>query len=143
MIDLQALNFLKRLLFVDLEALLPFVIEFLHMFLTDGDVLTHLRALNVSAEFVLILDDLVLQESNFFHQVLVKLILMYFTTFFSKQLHFFLDYREDQHLFIFVKNAVSSHIKHIKKLLRCTKSQQVKDMITSLLEHQSDICIIQ
>ena len=92
MIDLQALNFLKRLLFIDLEAFLPFVIEFLHMFLTDGDVLAHLRALNVSAEFVLILDDLVLQESNFLHQVLVKLILMYLTTFFSKQLHFFLDH---------------------------------------------------
>ena len=92
MINLQALNFLKRLLFIDLEALLPFVIEFLHMFLADGDVLAHLRALNVSAEFVLILDDLVLQESNFLHQVLVKLILMYFTTFFSKQLHFFLDH---------------------------------------------------
>lgn len=92
MIDLQALNFLKRLLFVDLEALLPFVIEFLHMFLANGNVLAHLRALNVSTEFVLILDDLVLQESNFLHQVLVKLILMYLTTFFSKQLHFFLDH---------------------------------------------------
>ena len=68
---------------------------------------------------------------------------MYLTTFFSKQLHFFLDYREDQHLFIFVKNAVTSHIEHIKKLLRCAKSQQVKDMITSLLEHQTDIRIIQ
>ena len=37
------------------------------MFLTDGDVLAHLRALNVSTELVLILDDLVLQESNFLH----------------------------------------------------------------------------
>ena len=68
---------------------------------------------------------------------------MYFTTFFSKQLHFFFDHREDQHLFIFVKNAVATHVKHIKKLLRCAQSQQVKDMITSLFEHQTDICIIQ
>ena len=68
---------------------------------------------------------------------------MYLTTFFSKQLHFFLDHREDQHLFIFVKNAVASHIEHIKKLLRCTKTQQVEDMITSLFEYQTDISIIQ
>ena len=68
---------------------------------------------------------------------------MYFTTFFSKQLHFFLDHREDQHLFIFVKNAVASHVKHIKKLLRCSKTQQVEDMITSLFEYQTDISIIQ
>ena len=68
---------------------------------------------------------------------------MYFTTFFSKQLHFFLDHWEDQHLFIFVKNAVTSHIEHIKKLLGCTKTQQVEDMITSLFEYQTDISIIQ
>ena len=68
---------------------------------------------------------------------------MYFTTLFSKQLHFFLDHRKDQHLFIFVKNAVASHVEYIEKLLRCSKSQQVKDMIASLFEHQTDICIIQ
>ena len=143
MVDLQALNFFERLLFIDLKALLPFVIEFLHMLLSDSDVLTHLCALDVSAEFVLILDNLIFQKSDFLHQVLIKLILMYFTTLFSKQLHFFLDHREDQHLLIFVKNAVAAHIKHIKKLLRRAQSQQVKDMITSLLEHQTDIRIIQ
>ena len=49
MIDLQALNLFERLLFIDLEALLPFVIEFLHMLFTNGHILPHLSALNVGA----------------------------------------------------------------------------------------------
>ena len=119
MVDLKALNFFQRLLLVDLEALLPCVIEFLHMLFTDSHILSHLSALDVGAEFVLILDNLILEKADFLHQVLVKLILMYFTTLFSEQFHFFLDHREDQHLFIFVKNTVATHIKHIKELLGC------------------------
>ena len=92
MVDLKALNFFQRLLFVDLEAFLPLVVEFLHMFFADSHVLTHLGALDVSTEFVLILDNLTLEKTDFLHQVLVKLILMYFTTLFSEQFHFFLDH---------------------------------------------------
>ena len=67
MIDLKALNLLKRLLFIDLEALLPCVIEFLHMLLTNLNILPHLSALNVGAEFVLIRDNFGFEESNFLH----------------------------------------------------------------------------
>ena len=78
------------------------MIEFLHVFFAYLNVFAHLGALNVSAQLVLILHNLILEESNLLHQVLIKLIFMYLTTFFSKQLHFFFGHGKNQHLLIFV-----------------------------------------
>ena len=49
MIDLKAVDFLKRLLFVILETLFPGSVEILQVLLADLNVLTHLVLLDVSA----------------------------------------------------------------------------------------------
>ena len=95
MVHLQILNLLESLFLIDLEALLPLVVELLHVLVTDLDVLTHLSSLNVASKLVLIVDNLSLEESDFFHKVLVELILVHLAAFFGEQLHFLFDERED------------------------------------------------
>ena len=56
-VNLQVLNLLERLLLVGLEALLPALVEILHVLLTDLNVLAHLGTLDVSAELVLVAGD--------------------------------------------------------------------------------------
>ena len=88
---LQLLDADEGLLLVDSELLLPAIIEVLHVLIANLHILPHLRILDVSAELVLVDDDLLLDCSHLFHQVLVELILLHFAAFFSEELHFLLD----------------------------------------------------
>ena len=61
------------------------------MLLSDLNVLSHLAALNVGAQLILESYNLALKEPDFFHKILVKLILVDFAALFGKQLHLLFD----------------------------------------------------
>ena len=76
MFDLQVLNPDERIIFVLLELELPVIVEVLHVLVADSLILYHLSQLDVCTELILITDNFSFQEAHFFHQVLVKLILV-------------------------------------------------------------------
>lgn len=92
---------------------MPLHIEFLEQVVTDINVLLHLCLLNVRSHFVLETDDVALEKSNFFHEVLVELVLMNLHAFFSKQLHLFLGALEDHDLLIFVQDTVTARVEDV------------------------------
>ena len=61
----------------------------------------------------------------------------------GEQLHFFFGNSKDQHLLVLVEDTVSAHIEHFNELLRSSQSQEVVDVIASLLIDKSYVCIIE
>ena len=78
MVQLELLNLRERVDLELLELLLPLYVEVLEHIVTDLDVLLHLSALNVESKFVLVSDDLPLEEPHLLHEVFVQLILVNF-----------------------------------------------------------------
>jgi hypothetical protein len=142
MIDLEAVNLLQRLFLVVRELFFPRTIEVLEMLLTNLNVLAHLRPLNVDAQFVLELNDFLLEKAHLLHQVLIQLILVHFAALFGKQLHFLLDEGEDEDLLVLVENAIATLVENIDKLLRCTQTEHVIDVLTALFEYQTDVSFV-
>ena len=142
MLNLEALDFVESILFVLLEALVPIVIEVLHKIFSDVDIFAHLGVLDVGTELVLSSHDLALEESNFLHEVLVKLILMDLTALISKQLHFLLDNLEDHDLLILVQHGITTLIEHFNEFSRSVESQKVNNMLSSLFIDKSDVSLI-
>ncbi len=93
--DLEVLNFIKRVLLEFLELPLPVLVEVLKVLFADLDILLHLRGLYVGSEFVLILDDVCLEQADFLHKVLIQLVFMDFAALLSKQLHLLFGDAED------------------------------------------------
>lgn len=89
------MNFFEGLFLVCLEALLPNSIKVLHVFLSDFYVLAHLILLYICAKYILELDDFTFQKSYLLHQVFIKLVLVHFAAFQSKQLHLLLYKRKN------------------------------------------------
>jgi len=85
-----------------MEFAFPASVEISEQIVTNLYVFLHLALLDGIAQFVLINDDFQFKCSHFFHQVFIQLIFIYFAALISKDLHFGLDDREDQNLFILV-----------------------------------------
>ena len=117
-LNLQVLDLLESLLFILLEALIPSVVEVLHVLLTDLNILTHLSMLNVGPQLVLSRDNFGLKESHFLHQVLVQLVLVDLAALIGEQLHFLLHNLEDHDLLILVEHAITTLIEHLNELSR-------------------------
>lgn len=143
MINLQVLDFLKRLLFVNGETLLPSLVEVLHVLLTNLNILAHLRSLDVSAQLVLVVSDFSFKESDFLHEVLVKLVLVDLAALFSVQLHFLLNNGEDGNLFVLVKHAIATLVKDFDELVWRVQSQQVVDVLLALIKDQAHVHVVQ
>lgn len=142
-INLQVLNLLKRFLFVNGETLLPSLVEILHVLLANLNVLSHLCSLDVSPQLVLIAGDFSFKESDFLHEVLVKLILVDLAALFGVQLHFLLDHRKDGNLFVLVKHPIATLVKHFDELVGRVQSQQVVDVLLALVKDQTHIHVVQ
>ena len=143
MIDLQILNSFHGFLLVYSEFLIPRSVELLHVVLSNCDIFSHLCSLNICSQFVLELNDISFKQSYLFHQIFVKLVLLYFAALIGIQLHFFFDSQEDKHLFVFVQDSIASHIKDIKKFLRRADLKQIIDTVSLLIEYQANVSIIQ
>ena len=103
------------------------------MLLANRDILAHLRGLNVLAELILEIYDLSFEQAHLFHKVLEELVLVHFAALLGKQLHFFLGHGENKHLLILVEDTVSAHVENFNEFLWRCKSQQVVDMVSSLI----------
>ena len=143
MIHLQVLNPLQSLLLVLLEAILPIVVEVLHVLVADLHIFAHLRLLNVRSELVLIRDDLSLQEPHLFHKVLVQLILVNLAALLGEQLHFLLDKRKNADLLVLVQDTVTTLVKDLEELVGCVQPQKVEDVLAALLKDQANVCLVQ
>ena len=143
MLDLEPLHLLERLFFIQGEFLLPRAIEVLHMLLTDLDVFAHLSLLDILSHLILEHDDLGLQEPHLLHQVLVELILVHFAALLGKQLHFLLDERKYEDLLVLVQYAVTTLVEDVNEVLRIVQAKQIIDVLTALLEHKTDIGLIE
>ena len=143
MVHLQVLDPLESLLLILLEAVLPLVVEVLHVLVADLHIFTHLSLLNVRSELVLIGDNLSLEEPDLFHKVLVQLVLVHLAALLSEQLHFLFDERENADLLVFVQDAVPTLVEDFKELVGCVQSQKVEDVLAALLEDQSDVSLVQ
>jgi len=85
---------------------------------TDFDVLSELRVLNIDSELVLKYVDVLLQKSNLPHQIFVGLVLLDVAKLFSQNLHLFFDHWENKNLLIFVQLAITTLVEHLEELLR-------------------------
>ena len=141
--DLQVLNPEEGVILILLELHFPIIVKVLHMFFTDLHIFSHLSLLNVLTKLVLKVHDFSFEKTHFFHKVLVKLILVDLAALLGEQLHFFFGNGKDQHLLVFVEDTVSTHVKHLNELLWGRQSQEIVDVITSLLIDKSNVCIIQ
>ena len=142
MIHLKVLNLQKSIFFVLFKALLPILIELLHVLSTNGDVLFHLRCLNVGAQLVLEANDFSFKQSHLLHQIFIQLILVNFAAFVRKQLHFLFDDREDDDLLVLVKNSVTTQIKHFDELLRRIQSQEVVNVVSFRFENKAYVGLV-
>jgi len=79
--ELELLNLVERLLLKVLELVLPSNVKVLEVLVTDLNVFLHLLLLNVRAEFILVANDVSLESSDFFHEVLVQHVLVDFAAF--------------------------------------------------------------
>lgn len=108
----------------------------------DCHILAHLGRLNVLAQLVLVLDNICFKQSHLPHEIFVHLVLVNFTALSPKQLHLFLDRRENQNLFVFVQHAIASLIEHINELLWRLQSEQIVDLGRTLVKEQLDVRFI-
>ena len=60
-----------------------------------------------------------------------------------EQLHFFFDEREDEDLFILIQNTITALVKDVDELHRRVQPQHVADVITTLLEQKTHVCVVQ
>ena len=97
---------------------LPLLVEFLQMLITNGHIFLHLCSLDVSSEFILILDNIDFKQANLLHQVLVQLIFVDFAALLCEQLHLFFDNGEDHDLLVLIQNSIATLVKHINELSR-------------------------
>ena len=106
------MDFIEALVLKGLEPVLPRFVEFLEGLIADGDVLPHLRLLNIGPQFTLVGDDFDLKHTHLSHKVLVELVLVNFAAFIRKQLHFGFDCAENQNLFVFIQLAIVVDVEH-------------------------------
>jgi len=95
MFELKGIDFVLRFVLELLKSRFPLFVEILKHIVADWNVFSLLSFLYILAQLVLVLDYFCLQETNFAHQVFVKLVFMNFTTLSCKQLHFFFYGREN------------------------------------------------
>jgi hypothetical protein len=69
------------------EVLFPLIVEILQLSVTDLNILSELSLLDVLTQLILVVNDVLLQLTNFTHQVLKHLILQDVTQFLRQQLH--------------------------------------------------------
>ena len=117
------------------EFFLPLNVEVLEQIVSNVYILFHLVSLDVRPKLILVVDNLELKKSDFFHQVFVELVFVDLDAFFSEQLHLLFSTLEDHNLFIFVQHTVTTSIEHIKELSWIGYPQYVHNVITALLEH--------
>ena len=140
---LRVFNLDDGLLLEVLEPLLPISIELLKLLITDVNVFFQLLLLNVSSQFVLVKVEVLLQQSDFAHEVLVELVLVNDTELISQYLHLLLNQTKDQHLLILIECPIATQIKDIKELLRRRDSQHVKDLYTyTMVKKQNEKCYL-
>jgi len=116
-LDLKALNFLERFFLIILELIFPSTVEVLQVLMANFHILPHLVLLDVLSKVLLELHDRSLELPDFFHQILVKLVLVHLDAFSRKQLHFLLDERENENLLVLVQHTISALIKDVDELL--------------------------
>ena len=75
---MELLNFSERVDFELLKLLLPLNVEVLEHIIPDLNVFLHLSALDVQPQFVLVGNDLLLEEAHLLHEVFVQLVLVDF-----------------------------------------------------------------
>jgi len=133
-LDLELLDPQESFLFIDSEAFFPTNVEVLHMLIANLHVLVHLFVLDVRSKLILIYNDLLFDGSDFLHQILVQLILVDLAALIGIQLHFLLDQWEDEHLLIFIQDAITALVEDIDEFLWGADSQQIIDVVTLGLE---------
>ena len=92
MLVLDLFDLDHRLIFELSELFLPVSVELMEFLVTDFDVLSELRVLNIDSELVLKYVDVLLQKSNLPHQIFVGLVLLDVAKLFSQNLHLFLQH---------------------------------------------------
>jgi hypothetical protein len=109
----QVLYLDERLVLEVGEALFPLVVELLQLGVSDLDVLSELSLLDVLAQLILVLHDVLLQLTHLPHQVLEHLVLQDVAQFLCQQLHLRLYQREYQYLLVLIQKTIFVHIEHL------------------------------
>ena len=143
MLLLEVLDLAERLVLEVGEVLLPLVVEVLQLRVADLDVLRQLSLLDVLPQVVLVLHDVLLQLSHLPHQVLEHMVLQDVAQLLRQELHLGLDQREDQDLFVFVKETVLVHVKNFNEVRCGLDSQEVVDDFLVLVKDQVDIGLVE
>lgn len=94
----------------------PLVVELLQLGVSDLDVLSKLSLLDVLAQLILVLHDVLLQLTHLPHQVLEHLVLQDVAQFLRQQLHLRLYQREYQYLLVLIQKTIFVHIENFYKV---------------------------